>query len=66
MAEEWITVSEASELSGYSAQYIRRLVRKKKIKSQKWVRDWMISISSLKAYIQDAEKSKDPRRGPRA
>jgi len=66
MAEDWITVNEASELTGYSAQYIRRLVRQKKIKSQKWVRDWMISISSLKAYLQAAEKSNDTRRGPRA
>ena len=66
MAEDWITVNEASELSGYSSQYVRRLVRQKKIKSKKWVRDWMISVSSLKAYLQDAEKSSDPRRGPRA
>jgi excisionase family DNA binding protein len=65
MAEDWITVREASEISGYSAQYIRRLVRQNKIKSQKWVRDWMISSASLRAYIQAAEESKDPRRGPR-
>jgi excisionase family DNA binding protein len=65
MAEDWITVKEASDLSGYCAQYIRRLVRKKKIKSEKWVRDWMISKSSLMAYARAAEKSKDSRKGPR-
>jgi excisionase family DNA binding protein len=65
MAEDWITVKEASDLSGYNAQYIRRLVRRKRIKSEKWVRDWMLSRSSLMAYIQAAEKSKDSRKGPR-
>jgi excisionase family DNA binding protein len=65
MAEDWITVKEASALSGYSAQYIRRLVRKKRIKSEKWVRDWMLSRSSLMAYVRAAEKSIDSRKGPR-
>jgi excisionase family DNA binding protein len=65
MAEKWITVKEASDLSGYNAQYIRRLVRKKKIKSEKWVRDWMLSRSSLMEYMHDAKKSIDSRKGPR-
>jgi excisionase family DNA binding protein len=65
MAEKWITVKEASDLSGYNAQYIRRLVRKKRIKSEKWVRDWMISRPSLTEYVRAAENSNDSRKGPR-
>jgi excisionase family DNA binding protein len=66
MAKDWITVKEASDLSGYNAQYIRRLVRQKKIKSQKWVRDWQISRSSLMAYVRAAKISHDTRKGPRS
>jgi excisionase family DNA binding protein len=65
MAEDWITVQEASDLSGYNPQYIRRLVRKKRIKSEKWVRDWMLSKASLLAYLREAQKSPDSRKGPR-
>jgi excisionase family DNA binding protein len=65
MAEDWITVQEASDLSGYNPQYIRRLVRKKRIKSEKWVRDWMLSKASLLAYLREAQKSTDSRKGPR-
>ncbi|MGI0013716.1 MAG: helix-turn-helix domain-containing protein [Nitrososphaera sp.] len=60
---DWITTKQAAELSGYNAEYIRDLIRKGKIRSQKWGRDWQISRASLLAYVRTAETSPDKRRG---
>jgi hypothetical protein len=65
MSDEWLTVNEAVEISGYSAQYVRRLLRQQKVKSQKFLTVWQISKSSLLAYIHEAEESKDKRWGPK-
>ena len=60
---DWITTHQAAELSGYNAEYIRDLIRKGKIRSQKWGRDWQISRASLIDYMRAADKSPDRRRG---
>jgi len=62
---DWITTTEAAELSGYHPEHLRELIRTGVIKAQKWGRDWQVSRASLLAYIQEAEKSKDKRRGPK-
>jgi len=41
----WLTALEAVRLTGYNIQYIRRLVRTKKVESKKWGREWMISLA---------------------
>ncbi len=56
----WLTSSEAARLTGYNLEYIRRLVRAKKIEAKKWGRDWMISRASILRY-----KEMEKRRGPR-
>ena len=44
MAEkEWLSAEEASKLSGYHLETIRRLVREGKIKAEKFTFVWMIS-----------------------
>jgi hypothetical protein len=65
MAENWITTREASKLSGYHPYYLRELIRVGKVKAQKWGRDWQVSHKSLVAYVHEAEKSADNRRGAR-
>jgi hypothetical protein len=57
---DWLTASEAAYLTGYNIQYIRRLVRTKKVKSKKWGREWMINGTSLFTYIGE-----NRRRGPK-
>lgn len=49
--EDWISTKEASEVSGYSIEYIRKLARDDKIKNMK-VGDFQILINrqSLKDY----------------
>ena len=56
----WLTTSEAHRLTGYNLEYIRRLMRTKKIQAKKWGRDWMINQASLLGY-----KEKEERRWPR-
>lgn len=47
---DWITTKEAAELTGYSVQYIRRLMRQERVVARKWLRDWAISRKSLLEY----------------
>jgi len=63
--EEWITVQEAAEISGYSEEYLRRLIRKGDIKARKFGTIWQVDRSSLGAYLKEAGKSEDRRYGPR-
>ena len=57
MPNDWITTADAVALSGYHPERIRELARERKIKAQKWGRDWQISRSSLLRYLQTARKS---------
>lgn len=61
MAEDWVTTTEAVQLTGYNQEYIRRILRTGKIKGRKWGRDWMIDRDSLIEYMRDGK-----RRGPRS
>ncbi|GAB4577531.1 MAG: hypothetical protein Fur0022_02620 [Anaerolineales bacterium] len=58
--ENWITTKEASELTGYNEEYIRRLLRFQKIRGQKFGTTWQVDRTSLLDYLQETE-----RRGPR-
>ena len=60
MTEDWITTTEAVNLTGYSQEYIRRILRTGKIKGRKWGRDWMVDRDSLVEYMREGK-----RRGPR-
>jgi excisionase family DNA binding protein len=63
---DWITTAEAAELSGYDREYIRRLVRHKKVQARKFGTIWQIDRDSLLAYLQDSFHSTDERRGPKS
>jgi hypothetical protein len=54
--EEWITVSEASKISGYNEEYITHLIRDGKIKAKKFSIVWQVSRSSLLEYQSKTEK----------
>jgi excisionase family DNA binding protein len=57
---DWLTTYEAARLSGYNLEYVRRLIRARKLDSKRWGRDWMISRASLLSYAKNGK-----RRGPR-
>jgi len=63
---EWISVTEAAKMSGYHADHLRELIREGKIEAKKIVTVWQIDKASLIAYIRNAEKSDDKRRGAKA
>jgi excisionase family DNA binding protein len=61
---EWITVSEAAELSGYHPETLRELVRDGKIKGRKVSIVWLIDPESLSAYMTKVKAMGD-KRGPK-
>lgn len=63
--DEWLTIQQASELSGYHAEYLRIIVRAGKLDAHKFGSVWAISRKSLLSYLQTAEKSEDRRHGPK-
>ena len=65
MTDEWLTVTEAAELSGFHPYYLRELLRMGKIKAQRFGPLWQVSKQSLLTYLKVAEKSDDKRRGPK-
>jgi len=62
---DWITVSQAAELSGYNAEYLRRLMRNKIIKFRKFSFIYQVSRKSLLNYLKEAEKKVDKRYAPK-
>ncbi len=62
---EWITVSDAAELSGYNEEHIRRLLRDGLISGRKFGIVWQVKRSALNTYLQKAQSSDDKRHGPK-
>jgi excisionase family DNA binding protein len=63
---DWLTTDEAVEISGYNLQYVRELVRDKKIKAVKKGGSYWVDKQSLLDYIAAAKESQDKRRGAKA
>lgn len=61
---DWIDTNEAHKLSGYSVQYLRYLLRGKKIVGQKKPGGYWIDKNSLLGYLNAASKADDARHGP--
>jgi len=61
-----ISVQSATELSGYNAQYLRRLLRAGKLDGMKIGQVWLIDLVSLETYLDWAVRSNDLRCGPKA
>ena len=59
------SVKSAASLSGYSMQYIRRLLRLDRISGLKVGQVWLVELESLKEYINRALESKDQRFSPK-
>jgi hypothetical protein len=56
MADEWLTVNEAADLSGYHPEHVRRLIRQGAVTAKKFSIVWMVSKDSLLSYIRSQEK----------
>lgn len=60
-----LTIKEASEISGYSQEYLRRLVRRGKLEAAKIGTVIFVRADSLKSYVAEMKDSDDARTGPR-
>jgi hypothetical protein len=59
---DWVTTAEAAKLSGYTADYVRELIRAGVIVGNKWSSDWQVSRQSLLTYLNE-QAAKGKRRG---
>ena len=64
--EDFMTIEEATDFSGYTEQYLRRMSRAGKIEAIKRGHFWLVNRHSLEAYMSKAEDADDRRYGPRA
>lgn len=60
-----ISVKDAAENSGYSSQYLRRLLRLGKLKGLKLGQLWLIQFDSLNSYLAHALDIDDQRYSPK-
>jgi len=60
-----ISVQAATEISGYNAQYLRRLLRAGKMDGVKVGQVWLVNLDSLQEYFGSALSSNDLRYGPK-
>jgi excisionase family DNA binding protein len=64
MTEEWLTVQEAAELSGYHPNYIRQIIRAGRVRARKFATVWQVSRSDLRVYLRKTENL-GAKRGPK-
>ena len=64
--EKHISVKAAAEFSGYSIQYLRRLLRTNQLEGTKIGQVWLIKLVSLEAYLRNSQMVRDRRHGPRS
>jgi excisionase family DNA binding protein len=65
LIDKFITVQAAAEVSGYNAQYLRRLLRAGKLDGIRIGQVWLIKLESLAAQLEWAGQIEDRRCGPR-
>jgi excisionase family DNA binding protein len=65
LLDKCITVKAAAEVTGYSAQYLRRLLRAGKLDGTKIGQVWLIRLASLETYARNGHLVGDRRHGPR-
>jgi excisionase family DNA binding protein len=65
MPENWITIQEACQMTGYNAEYLRRLIRNGKVKARKVSIVWVVDQDSLQDYASQNKDTTDRRRGPK-
>ena len=53
---EWITTKEAAELTGYTADYFRKALRRERIYGEKHGRDWFLKKSDVLAYAKEMQE----------
>ena len=55
-APDWITTTEAAEISGFSSQWVRELCDEGDVTCRKFGRNWQVSRTSLLAYVESERR----------
>jgi len=63
--DSYMPAQAAAEYSGYSVQYLRRLLSTGVVAASRIGQVWLVSKVSLDAYIKRIQNEKDRRYGPR-
>jgi len=63
--DEWLTVTQAAEISDYHPERIRELIREGKINAHKFGSVWAVHKTSLLEYLQKMEEL-GGKRGPKS
>ncbi len=58
---DWMTLKDAATLANYNLDHLRELAREGKVKARKVVTVWLVSKSSLTAYLREQEKRGEKR-----
>lgn len=65
LINRYMSVQAAAEVTGYSAQYLRRILRAGILKGCKIGQMWLIELDGLAVYLEQAHQEPDRRHGPR-
>ena len=57
---DYLTVTETASTLGYNAEYVRRMIRKKKLRADKKSGVWLIHREAVEAY-REAIRGKETR-----
>ena len=63
--EKHISVKAAAKCSGYSVQYLRRLLRDSRLEGTKIGQVWLIEMASFDHHLRNGHMQRDRRYGPR-
>lgn len=59
--EQWLTVAQAAEQSGYSMRMLQRLLQQGRIKGIKPGHDWLTTLEAVLAYKAQAKRGRPPK-----
>ena len=54
--ERLISLTEASEMYGFSTGYLRQIARKGRLKAQKIAKTWLTTPADVEAYIESRQR----------
>jgi len=65
LGDDVITVKDASERTGYSAEYLRRLIRQGAIDAGRLGTTYLVELDSLMRYVRERQADGKGSTGPR-
>lgn len=66
MAQEFISLADAADISGLSLSHLRLLARTSRIEARKIGRDWITTRAAVEVYLADeGARSRNPHKAGR-